>query len=152
MIIIGGGAVGVEFAYLFSTYGVKVTLLEAMDHILPEEDNEVADILKKSLGKKGIDILTGVSIKEKKTGDTLKVTVESKEGDREIEANSVLMAVGREPNTEGLGLEKIGVKRLNGFIKVDNGLETSVPGIYAVGMLPALLSLHTRQWPREFWQ
>lgn len=133
MIIIGGGAVGVEFAYLFSTYGVKVTLLEAMDHILPEEDNEVADILKKSLGKKGIDILTGVSIKEKKTGDTLKVTVESKEGDREIEANSVLMAVGREPNAEGLGLEKIGVKRLNGFIKINKGLETSVPGIYAVG-------------------
>jgi len=133
MIIIGGGAVGVEFAYLFSTYGVRVTLLEAMDHILPEEDNEIADILKKSLNKRGVNILTGISIKEKKTGGTLKITIESKEGDREIEANLVLMAVGRDPNTEGLGLDKIGVKRLNGFIKVDNGLETSIPGIYAIG-------------------
>lgn len=133
MIIIGGGAVGVEFAYLFSTYGVKITLLEAMDHILPEEDSEVADILKKSLKKKGIEVLTGVSIKEKKTGGTVQVLVESKEGDKKIEADSVLVAVGREPNTEGLGIEKIGVNLHNGFIKIDKGLETNVPGIYAIG-------------------
>jgi dihydrolipoamide dehydrogenase len=133
MIIIGGGAVGVEFAYLFSTYGVKITLLEALSNLLPEEDSEIADILEKSFKKKGIDVFTGVSIKERKGGNTLKVMIESKEGAKEIEAETILVAVGREPNTAGLDLEKLCVRLHNGFIHIDEGLETSVSGIFAIG-------------------
>ena len=140
LVIIGAGAVGVEFADVYASYGVPVTLLEALPRILPIEDEEVSAMMAKTFSRRGITVRTGVKVSGvgvAKTG----VTVEA-DGDR-IEADQVLMAVGRAAKVKDLGLEALGIAVERGFIKVSPSMETSVRGLYAIGdMVGAPLLAH----------
>ena len=134
--IIGAGAIGAEFAYFFNSFGVKVYLLEAEDHVLPREDEEVANILANSLTKQGIDVRTGVSVTGvSKNKGGCRVALQSDGKDAHIDSDLVLMAVGVVGNTEGLGLEANGVKTTRGQVDVNGRMETNVKGIYAIGDL-----------------
>ncbi len=130
LVIIGAGAVGIEFADVYASYGVKVTLLEALPRILPVEDEEVSAQMAKTFSRRGIGVRTGVKVSGVKVA-TAAATVET---DRErIEADQVLMAVGRAAKVTSLGLEALGVTVDRGFVGVSPSMETSVRGLYAVG-------------------
>jgi dihydrolipoamide dehydrogenase len=130
IVVIGAGAVGVEFADVYRSYGVEVTLLEALPRIVPIEDEEVSAQLTRSLSRRGITIKTGVKVSSVKplSGG---IVVETDGG--RFEAQQVLMAVGRAARTKGLGLEALGVSLERGFVKVSPTMETSVKGVYAIG-------------------
>jgi dihydrolipoamide dehydrogenase len=129
--IIGAGAVGVEFATLYNELGVKVTLLEALDRFVPLEDEDVSKEMLTAFKKAGIDCRPGVKVKSaKKARDG--VSVETDQG--EIWARQLLVAVGRAPRTKEIGLEQVGVQlHPNGFIKVDEWLQTTAEGVHAIG-------------------
>jgi dihydrolipoamide dehydrogenase len=133
LIIIGGGAIGVEFAYFYNSFGTKVTIVEMLSSILPIEDKEITKILDSSLMKSGIDILTNTKVEGAKIDHEVTVTVSDKDGKRDIKADFALMAVGVQANIENLGLEEVGVKTEHGFIRVNEFGKTSIDGIYAVG-------------------
>jgi dihydrolipoamide dehydrogenase len=135
MVIIGAGPIGLEFGTIFSALGAKVTILELLPQILPSEDEEVASALEKSLRHFKIKILTGSQVKgiEELAGGKLKVSAATGEGEKAFEAELVLVAVGRKPNLEGLGLEGAGVRFGKKGIEVNSRMETNVPGVYAVG-------------------
>jgi dihydrolipoamide dehydrogenase len=134
-IIIGGGAIGVEFSTIWSGYGTEVTIVEMLPHILPAEDVETADVLAKEYKKRGIKILAGTKVESvEKTETGVKVTVSNEKGQQVLEAEQALVAIGFRPNSAGLGLEELGVKLdKRGFIEIDERMATSVPGIYAIG-------------------
>jgi dihydrolipoamide dehydrogenase len=141
--IIGAGAVGVEFADIYHAYGATVTLVEMLATILPQEDAEIAALLARSLTKRGIRILTGTKVEGvalEAGGAKVRVSVDGKT--EEINAEAVLVAVGRAANVEVDGLKELGVATENGFVKVNEWMESSVPGIYAIGDLvgPPLLA------------
>jgi len=119
MIIIGGGAIGVEFAYFYNSFGTKVTIVEMLPSILPIEDKEITKILDTSLKKSGIDILTSTKVEGVKVSDMVTVTVSDKDGKKDIVADIALMAVGVQANVENLGLEALGIKLDRGFIAVN---------------------------------
>ena len=128
--VIGGGVIGVEFAYLFNKFGSRVTVLELMDHILPMVDEEVSDMAKKRLAKDGVTFHTGARVITVKDNAVLF----EKGGKQEsVKADRVLMAVGRVPATEGLDAKEIGIEFERTAIKTDDQLRTSVPNIFAVG-------------------
>ncbi len=135
IVVVGAGVVGVEFASLFRSLGTDVTLLEALPHILPLEDAEIADALAKSLRRQGMRIEAGARVERVETGaNGVGVTVITAAGKIEtFSAQRLLMAVGREPATENLGLEAAGVKTERGWIAVNEFMQTSVPSIYAIG-------------------
>jgi len=135
MIVIGSGAIGVEFAYFYSAYGTKITILEMMDRILPVEDEDVSKELKKVFERDGMKIMTETKvISAKRSGNGAVVEIEKKDGTREtLTADAVLSAVGVQGNIENIGLDNVGVKAERGWIVVDKFCQTSVPGIYAVG-------------------
>jgi dihydrolipoamide dehydrogenase len=129
--IIGAGAVGVEFATFYSQLGVKVTLLEGLDRLVPLEDEEISKEMLTAFKKAGIDCRVGVKVKgaKKARGG---VAVDTEQGD--VWAHQVLVAVGRSPRSKDIGLEKVGVEtHPNGFIKVDEWMHTSAEGIHAIG-------------------
>ncbi len=131
LLVIGGGAIGLEFAYIFSVLGSDVSVVEEMEHLLPGEDAEISGILEQSLIKKKIKVYTGVrvdSVEKEKVGITARLS----SGDS-IQSDKALIAVGRIPNTEGLGLEEMNLLNEKGYITVNNEMRTAVPGIYAVG-------------------
>jgi dihydrolipoamide dehydrogenase len=135
MAIIGAGAVGMEFADIFSAFGTKVTLIEALPRILPLEDAECSDAVAKSYRKRGIEVIAGAKVKQGTVGKD-KVTLEIETGGaaQKLEVAVVLMAAGRAVNTEGIGLKECGIQLDDrGFIKVDRNLQTTVPGYYAIG-------------------
>lgn len=130
LLIIGGGVIGIEFASLFSRLGVKVTVVEALNKILPFEDEEIASSMSSLLTKKGVEIHTGAKVL-KLSGTTAEV---EKAGQKlSITAEKILVSIGRKPNYEGLGLEKAGIVMEKNRIKVNEKLETNVRGIYAIG-------------------
>jgi dihydrolipoamide dehydrogenase len=130
MLIIGGGVIGMEFAQIMNQMDVKVTVVEMLPQILPTEDPEIAKGFAVIAQKEGIEIFTNTSVsKIEKKGKKKIVTF----GDQTKDVEVVLVAVGRSPYTEGLGLDKVGVAMEKGFVKVNDYLETSVPGIYAIG-------------------
>lgn len=135
LLIIGGGAIGVEFAYIYNALGSKVTVIEMMDEILPTNDKDVGSALRKSLSKKGINFLTqtaleGIEIK----GNTVKTTVKRNDGNTEaLQSEKVLLAMGRTPETKNSGLEELNLEFNGRFINVDENMQTSQPGIYAIG-------------------
>ncbi len=135
MIIIGAGAVGVEFAYFYNSFGTKVTLIEMMPSILPNEDKEITDILAKSFQKSGIDILTETKVLEAKAIDgKAEVKIENKDGRKILTADVVLVAVGVRGNSDNIGLENVGAEVENSFVKVDKKTYmANVEGIYAIG-------------------
>jgi dihydrolipoamide dehydrogenase len=143
VVIIGGGAVGVEFADVFAAYGVAVTVVEALPRLLPLEDEEISRILSRSFTKRGIDLRVGATVQGvKPDGDGVAVDLEHEGQAVRLTAERVLMAVGRAANAAGLGLDRVGVAMERGFVKVTPHLETSVPGVYAIGDLagPPLLA------------
>ncbi len=143
VVIVGGGAIGLEFATVWSSYGSQVTLVEMLDRIAPLEDEEVSKELAKSMTKSGINVKTGTKVEEvEKLKGSVKVTVSGKAGAETLEAEQVLLAIGFRPNTKDLGLEQAGVKLgQRGEILIDDRMATNVPGIWAVGDVTAKLML-----------
>jgi dihydrolipoamide dehydrogenase len=139
LLIIGGGAIGVEFAYVYNVLGSRVTVIEMMDEILPTNDKDVGNALRKSLSKKGVNFLTQTELNfiEIKN-DTVETTVKRNDGNSDgntetLQSEKVLLAMGRTPETEGLGLEALNLEFNGRFINVDENMQTSQPGIYAIG-------------------
>ncbi|MDD4877309.1 MAG: dihydrolipoyl dehydrogenase [Dehalococcoidales bacterium] len=134
LVIIGGGVIGVEFATVFVKLGTKVTIVEMLPQIIPTEDNDLAKALKGILEKEGVKFLTNTRVESISDGEGGKlVNISTEEGKQSIAASLVLVAVGRKPNIEGLGLAKIGIKTERGSITVNERMETNIPGIYAAG-------------------
>jgi dihydrolipoamide dehydrogenase len=134
LIIVGAGAIGIEFAYFYNALGTKVTVVEMMPGILPVEDRELTRQLETSLKKQGIEILTEARVENVKAGSAgVHVTVSQPEGKKDLVADLALMAVGVQGNVENLGLESLGVTVEKNQIKVDTDCRTTVPGIYAIG-------------------
>jgi len=134
MIVVGSGAIGVEFAYFYNSLGTKVTIVEFLPQIVPVEDEDISKELEKSFKKKGIEIMTNASVEAVDTkGKTVKATVKTKTGNVTLEADVVLSAVGITANIENIGLETLGIKTDKGKVLVDKYFKTNVDGIYAIG-------------------
>jgi dihydrolipoamide dehydrogenase len=135
MIVIGGGVIGVEFAQLFKRMNVDVSIIEMMPGILPEEDQEIAKALERTLRKEGITIYTDAKVMRIGTAPSgvKEVLFSSNSKDMRVEGEKVLVSVGRHPCTEGLGLEKVGIALQNGCIVVNDRMETNIKNVYAVG-------------------
>lgn len=132
--IIGGGVIGMEFANIFNAMGSKVSVIEFMQSILAQVDSDLTKRLTPSLKKKGIDIYTSTKVnKINKENDTFTVYAEGKKGEVKIEAESVLISVGRTPNTENLNLDGVGINFSRKGIEVDDNFETNIKGVYAIG-------------------
>jgi dihydrolipoamide dehydrogenase len=143
VVIIGAGAIGVEFATIWSSYGTQVTIVEMLPRVLPLEDEEISKELAKSLTKRGIKVLTGHKVQSLKATDSgVSVVVSSEEGETTLQAEQALVAIGFKPNSKGLGLEDVGVKITDrGFIEIGDGMATNVKGIYAIGDVTGKLLL-----------
>lgn len=134
MVVVGSGAIGSEFAYFYQSIGTKVTLVEFLPEIVPNEDVDVSKQLERSFKKMKMKVLTSSSVESVDTsGDFCKVTIKTKKGEEMVEAEIVLSAVGISPNTENIGLEEVGVETNNGCVKVDEFYQTNIQGIYAIG-------------------
>jgi len=135
MAVVGAGAVGCEFADVFNAYGTQVTLLEVLPRVLPLEDADCSAELAKAFKKRKIDVVTNAKISNVKVGkDSVKMTVAVDGQQRELEVEKVLVAAGRAPNVENVGLKEAGVQLSErGFVKINERFETSVKGVYAVG-------------------
>ena len=134
LLVVGSGAIGVEFAYFYATMGTKVTVVEFMPNIVPVEDEEVSKQLEKSFKKVGIEIMTEASVESVDTkGDGCKVNIKTKTGNVTLEAEIVLSAVGVEANISGIGLEEVGIKTDKGKIVTDKFYATNIAGYYAIG-------------------
>jgi len=134
LVIIGGGPEGAEFACIFSRLGSEVAIVEMLPNLLPLEDREVGIRLNQILTKQGVRILTNTAVKSiSEDQGTKKVLVQSPSGELTLEGNKVLMAVGRSPNIENIGLEELGIKNTKSGIEVDDRMETNVKGVYAIG-------------------
>ena len=145
MLIVGAGAVGVEFASIYNSFGSKVTLLEILPNIVPLEDGEISKELKRVFTKRGIEVYTKAKLESAKAKDgAVEVTFQTEKGEvKKYTAEKLLMATGRGPNTVDIGLEKIGVTTDRGFIKVNEYMETNVKGVYAIGdVTPSPLLAH----------
>jgi len=133
MIVIGGGAIGIEFAYFYNAFGTKVTIVEMLPSILPKEDKEITKILDGSLRKQGIEILTDTKVDSVESGDNVTVKVSGKNGAKTLTGDIALVAIGVTGNIENIGLESVGVKVEKGGIVIDSVGKTSVDSIYAIG-------------------
>jgi len=134
MLVLGAGAIGCEFTHIMSRFGVEVTLIEMLDHILPTVDEEAAKVLARSFKKRKLNMYTAAKAQppRKEDGKVI-MDVETKKGSKTLEAETLLVTVGRAPNTENIGLEKVGIKTEKGFIPVSDYYQTSVKSIFAVG-------------------
>ena len=142
VVIVGGGAIGVEFASIFHAYGVNVTIVELLPNLLPSEDKEISLQLERSFSRQGINFMTNAMVMGMTdNGHTAVVQVRSGDSDKEIECQRVLVAVGVEANSESLGLEEVGIATEKGFIRIDENMETTVSGAvsYTHLTLPTLL-------------
>jgi len=134
LLVIGGGAIGLEWGYMFSRFGARVTIVELMDEILPAADSEIAGELRKTLTKSGIQVFTGSRVTGVSHQDGKEVVrIQKGESEQEVAVDKVLVAVGRRPVTDGFGLEEVGVSFDHTGIKVDEHMRTNVPNIYAIG-------------------
>jgi dihydrolipoamide dehydrogenase len=145
LLIVGAGAVGVEFASIYQAFGTKVTLLEVAPDLMPLEDAEVSKELRRVLTRKGIEIHTSAKLESaKKTPAGVEVLFQTEKGEaKKVLVDKLLMATGRSPNTSSIGLETVGVATERGFIKVNSFMQTNVAGIYAIGdVVPTPLLAH----------
>jgi len=134
MVVVGSGAIGSEFAYFYHSIGTKVTLVEFMPTLVPNEDIDVAKQLERNFKKSKMKVLTSSSVESVDTsGDKCKVSIKTKKGEEVVEADIVLSAVGIAPNTDGIGLEELGIETDEGRVKVDEFYKTNVEGVYAIG-------------------
>ncbi len=145
LLIVGSGAVGVEFASIYNSFGSKVTLIEVLPNIVPLEDEEISKELKRLFTKKGIEVYTKAKLESAQPkGDGVEVTFQTERGEvKKVNVEKLLMATGRGPNTANIGLDKIALTTDRGFIKVNEYMETSVKGVYAIGdVTPSPLLAH----------
>jgi dihydrolipoamide dehydrogenase len=134
MIVVGSGAIGVEFAYFYNSMGTKITIVEFLPRIVPVEDEDISKELEKSYRKSGIDIMTSSEVVSVDTsGKGVKAKVKTAQGEVTLEADILLSAAGVSANIEGIGLEETGIKTEKGKIPVDKFYQTNVAGIYAIG-------------------
>ena len=135
LLIMGAGAIGMEFAYVMNSFGVEVTVVEMLEQILPLEDAETVDVVAKAFKRYGIKMLTGTkATKLEKGARGVKLSVQAADGSESVlQAEQLLVAVGRAPNTEGLALDRVGVATDRGFIRVGDYYQTAVGGVYAIG-------------------
>lgn len=149
MVVVGSGAIGVEFAYFYNAMGVDVTIVEYMSTIVPVEDEEVSKQLERSFKKQGISIKTNASVESVDTkGSGCKVKVKTKKGEETIDCDIILSAVGIETNLEGIGLEDVGIATDKGKVLVNDFYQTNIPGFYAIGDIvsgPALAHVATAE-------
>jgi dihydrolipoamide dehydrogenase len=144
IVIVGAGAIGVEFAYVWRSYGVEVTLLEMLADVLPLEDADVSQAMQKALTKQGIAVRTSTKVEKvelAEDGSGLKLAITSAGQSDTITAEKVLMAIGVQPNSADIGLEAIGIETNHGWIKVDDTMRTNLPNIYAIGDVTGLMPL-----------
>lgn len=135
LLIIGAGAVGIEWASVFNGFGSQVTVVEMLPQVVPTEDTEIAGVVESSMARRGVRFHKGtrvLSISDGPGGGK-QVTVEGTGGRQVLEAELVLVAAGRSPNSKGIGLEELGVETVRGFIKTDRYMRTNVPNVYAIG-------------------
>jgi len=142
-VIIGGGALGLEFATVWSSYGAKITLVEMLPRIAPLEDEEISQELARAFSKRGMDLLAGHRVMSiSAEGEGVRVIVSGPEGEKAILADQALVAIGFKPNTTGIGLEEVGVRvSARGYVEVDERMATNVPGIWAIGDITGKLLL-----------
>ena len=134
MIVVGSGAIGVEFGYFYNCLGTKVTIVEFLPRLVPVEDEEISKELEKNFKKQGIQIMTNSEVTSVDTsGNGVKAKVKTPDGEKTLEANILLSAVGISSNIEGIGIEELGIKTDKGKILVDKFYQTNVPGIYSIG-------------------
>lgn len=138
LVIVGAGAIGLEFAYIFHAYGAQVTILEMLPHLAPLEDEEISVELEKQYKKAGINFIVGAQVERvEKTAEGVLVVA----GEHRLAADKVLVSVGVQPNSDNLGLEAVGVATERGFIAIDAAMRTNVPGVYAIGDVTGKLML-----------
>jgi dihydrolipoamide dehydrogenase len=134
LVVLGAGAVGTEFASVFASFGSDVTLVEMLPRVLPIEDEEVSKELDRQLRKRGITVMTSATLESvETTAGGVRAKVTQKEKAKTLEAEMLLVAVGRAPVTEGIGLETVGIATERGYVPVDGWCRTSAPGVYAIG-------------------
>ncbi len=135
IVVIGAGAIGMEFAYVFHSYGAEVTVVEMLPQALPLEDENIGREIAKQFGRAGINVKTGARVERVDDhGDSVTVTIGTGDGTEELKADMALVSIGVAPNSQNLGLETAGVDTdERGFIKVGDKMETNIPGIYAIG-------------------
>jgi dihydrolipoamide dehydrogenase len=134
MVVVGSGAIGIEFAYFYNSMGTDVTVVEYLPNIVPVEDEEVSKQLERTFKKSGIKVMTSAEVTGVDTsGEGCKVTVKTKKGEEVLDADIVLSAVGITPNIEGIGLEDVGIATDRGRVLINDFYQTNVPGYYAIG-------------------
>ena len=143
IVIVGGGAIGLEFAYLYRMYGVDVTVVELLPRLAPNEDEEISRQVERSFTRRHkIKILTGAGVTGVVEGpEGLTVTIDQDGVEQTISCDKALVAIGVQPNSENLGLEELGVATQGGYIQVDDGMATNLPGVYAIGDVTGKLAL-----------
>ena len=142
VVIVGGGATGCEFAYIYNSYGVDVTIVELMPHLLPNEDQDVSEALERSFIRQGIKLLLGCKVQNvSREGDGAVLTVEGPKGEEKLNCGRVLVAVGVQANSDNLGLEEVGIATDRGFIKINEQMRTNVPTVSAIGDVTGKLLL-----------
>ena len=140
--IVGGGAIGVEFAYLYRMYGVDVTVVELLPRLVPAEDEDISAILERSFTRQGINVMTGAAVAgSETTTDGVILRIDKGGAEQSLSFDMVLVAVGIQPNNEDIGLEALGVETERGYIQVDDVMATNVPGVFAVGDITGELAL-----------
>ncbi len=138
MIVVGSGAIGVEFAYFYNAMGTEVTIVEYLDRIVPVEDVDVSKQMERSFKKSGIKVMTSSEVTKVDTsGDGVKAHVKTKKGEEVLEADIVLSAVGIETNIKNIGLEEVGISTDRGKVLVNKWYQTNMPGYYAIGDITA---------------
>ena len=142
ILIVGGGAIGVEFAYLYRTYGVEVTVVEMMPRLVPNEDEEISQLLERSFSRQGITVVAGAGVTGVETGaQGVTVKVEKGGAEQALSSEKVLVAIGVQANSEDLGLEELSIETEKGYIKIQDTMSTNVPGVYAIGDVTGKLPL-----------
>jgi len=140
--IVGGGPIGVEFAYLYASYGARVTIIELLDRLLPLEDEDVSRQLERSFKQQGIEFMTRAEVKELRVeSEKARLSVSVAGESREVNADKALIAVGFGGKSDSMGIEALGIKTERGFIQVDDRMKTNVPGVYAIGDVTGKLML-----------
>jgi dihydrolipoamide dehydrogenase len=140
--IVGGGPIGVEFAYIYKMYGVDVTVVELLPRLIPNEDEEVSPLLERAFSRMEINVMTGAGVTGVDiSGAGAKLSVEKDGAKQSLEVDQVLVAIGVQANTEDLGLEGLGIEIQHGLIEVDDVMATNIPGVYAIGDVTGKLAL-----------
>ena len=142
IVIVGGGAIGVEFAYLYQMYGVEVTVVELLPRLVPNEDEEIGQQLERAFSKQGINVMTGTGVAALvHRPDHLTVQLDKDGVEQTVDCEMVLVAIGVQPNTDDLELEGLGVATQGGYIQIDDHMATNIPGVFAIGDVTGKLPL-----------